>query len=262
MNNFATQSSSSAGQSRRPRGSARTIGQAVRAISGADSQEPSVQLPAVRRQLLRRTAARPNEVTCSEDWLRPDSSRQGPRPARGTCRRDARRRRPAGGPSRYGAVRLGAVPPRRNSTDPGAGYLAMMVPAGAGHDDPRRSARRCIRRDSRGRYRDAGGRAELAAAAGTEGGGQGALPSRPRCPMSSNMQENSRVRVGDVNVGNVTKIERQGWHALVTMRSPATSICRRTRQPPWARPACSDPCTSSWRHRRTCRRRASYATGR
>ena len=26
------------------------------------------------------------------------------------------------------------------------------------------------------------------------------------------------MRVGDVNVGNVTKIERQGWHALVTMR--------------------------------------------
>jgi phospholipid/cholesterol/gamma-HCH transport system substrate-binding protein len=26
------------------------------------------------------------------------------------------------------------------------------------------------------------------------------------------------VRVGDVNVGNVTKIERQGWHALLTMK--------------------------------------------
>jgi len=28
----------------------------------------------------------------------------------------------------------------------------------------------------------------------------------------------SRVRVGDVNVGTVTKIERHGWHALVTMK--------------------------------------------
>jgi phospholipid/cholesterol/gamma-HCH transport system substrate-binding protein len=34
----------------------------------------------------------------------------------------------------------------------------------------------------------------------------------------SYIQQNSRVRVGDVNVGTVTKIERQGWHALVTMR--------------------------------------------
>ena len=39
------------------------------------------------------------------------------------------------------------------------------------------------------------------------------------------MEQNSRVRVGDVTVGNVTKIERQGWHALVTMRA------RRRRRP-------------------------------
>jgi phospholipid/cholesterol/gamma-HCH transport system substrate-binding protein len=37
-------------------------------------------------------------------------------------------------------------------------------------------------------------------------------------PDVNNMQQNSRVRVGDVTVGNVIKIERQGWHALVTMR--------------------------------------------
>ena len=36
-------------------------------------------------------------------------------------------------------------------------------------------------------------------------------------PDVDNIEPNSRVRVGDVNVGNVTKIERQGWHALVTM---------------------------------------------
>jgi len=34
----------------------------------------------------------------------------------------------------------------------------------------------------------------------------------------ANLEENSRVRVGDVTVGNVTRIERQDWHALVTMR--------------------------------------------
>jgi phospholipid/cholesterol/gamma-HCH transport system substrate-binding protein len=37
-------------------------------------------------------------------------------------------------------------------------------------------------------------------------------------PDVTNIQPNSRVRVGDVTVGNVVKIERQGWHALVTMR--------------------------------------------
>lgn len=37
-------------------------------------------------------------------------------------------------------------------------------------------------------------------------------------PDVNNIQQNSRVRVGDVNVGTVTRIERQGWHALLTMR--------------------------------------------
>jgi phospholipid/cholesterol/gamma-HCH transport system substrate-binding protein len=36
-------------------------------------------------------------------------------------------------------------------------------------------------------------------------------------PDVDNIEPNSRVRVGDVNVGTVKKIERQGWHALVTM---------------------------------------------
>lgn len=37
-------------------------------------------------------------------------------------------------------------------------------------------------------------------------------------PDISNIQPNSRVRVGDATVGHITKIELQGWHALVTMR--------------------------------------------
>jgi phospholipid/cholesterol/gamma-HCH transport system substrate-binding protein len=37
-------------------------------------------------------------------------------------------------------------------------------------------------------------------------------------PDVNNIQPNSRVRVADVTIGHVTKIERQGWHALVTMR--------------------------------------------
>jgi phospholipid/cholesterol/gamma-HCH transport system substrate-binding protein len=53
---------------------------------------------------------------------------------------------------------------------------------------------------------------------GTAGGGPGSFEIRAQLPDVSTVQENSRVRVGDVNVGTVTKIERQGWHALVTMR--------------------------------------------
>ena len=47
-------------------------------------------------------------------------------------------------------------------------------------------------------------------------------------PDVDNIEPNSRVRVGDVTVGNVTKIERQGWHALVTMESQRR--CRTARQ--------------------------------
>jgi phospholipid/cholesterol/gamma-HCH transport system substrate-binding protein len=53
---------------------------------------------------------------------------------------------------------------------------------------------------------------------GTEGGGPGSFVIQAQLPDVNNIQPNSRVLVGDVNVGNVTKIERQGWHALVTMR--------------------------------------------
>ncbi len=53
---------------------------------------------------------------------------------------------------------------------------------------------------------------------GTAGGGPGSYEVQAQLPDVTNIQPNSRVRVGDVMVGNVTKIERQGWHALVTMR--------------------------------------------
>src|SRR6201988_2790618 len=53
---------------------------------------------------------------------------------------------------------------------------------------------------------------------GTQGGGAGSYQVQAQMPDVTNIQPNSRVRVGDVTVGNVTKIERQAWHALVTMR--------------------------------------------
>ena len=53
---------------------------------------------------------------------------------------------------------------------------------------------------------------------GTEGNGPGSYQVQAQLPNVTNIQPNSRVRVSDVTVGAVTKIERQGWHALVTMR--------------------------------------------
>jgi phospholipid/cholesterol/gamma-HCH transport system substrate-binding protein len=53
---------------------------------------------------------------------------------------------------------------------------------------------------------------------GTQGHGAGAYTVAAEMPDVENIQQNSRVRVGDVTVGRVTKVERQGWHALVTMR--------------------------------------------
>ncbi|WP_029114205.1 virulence factor Mce family protein [Mycobacterium sp. URHB0044] len=52
---------------------------------------------------------------------------------------------------------------------------------------------------------------------GVQGVGPGAFTIQAQMPDVDNVEENSRVRVGDVNVGTVSKIERQGWNALVTM---------------------------------------------
>jgi phospholipid/cholesterol/gamma-HCH transport system substrate-binding protein len=53
---------------------------------------------------------------------------------------------------------------------------------------------------------------------GTAGGAPGSYTIQAQLPDVVTIQENTRVRVDDVNVGNVTKIELQDWHALVTMR--------------------------------------------
>jgi phospholipid/cholesterol/gamma-HCH transport system substrate-binding protein len=52
---------------------------------------------------------------------------------------------------------------------------------------------------------------------GVAGVGPGSFTVQAQMPDVDNVEQNSRVRVGDVNVGTVSKIERQGWHALVTM---------------------------------------------
>ena len=53
---------------------------------------------------------------------------------------------------------------------------------------------------------------------GTVGNGPGSFLIQAEMPDINNIQPNSRVRVGDATVGHITKIELQGWHALVTMR--------------------------------------------
>ena len=52
---------------------------------------------------------------------------------------------------------------------------------------------------------------------GTKGGGPGSYTVQAQMPDIQNLERNSRVRVNDVTVGTVTKIELQGWHALITM---------------------------------------------
>ena len=52
---------------------------------------------------------------------------------------------------------------------------------------------------------------------GTQGHGPGSFTIQAQMPDVDNVEQNSRVRVGDVNVGTVSRIERQGWNALVTI---------------------------------------------
>ncbi|WP_328353257.1 virulence factor Mce family protein [Mycobacterium sp. NBC_00419] len=67
---------------------------------------------------------------------------------------------------------------------------------------------------------------------GTTGNGPGSFEIKAEMPDINNIQPNSRVRVGDATVGHITKIELQGWHALVTMRldggvaMPANAIAK------------------------------------
>jgi phospholipid/cholesterol/gamma-HCH transport system substrate-binding protein len=53
---------------------------------------------------------------------------------------------------------------------------------------------------------------------GTSGRGPGSYTIKAELPDVDNIDRNSRVRVGDVTVGSVTDIQRQGWHAVLTMQ--------------------------------------------
>src|SRR5262245_35225542 len=53
---------------------------------------------------------------------------------------------------------------------------------------------------------------------GTEGNGPGSFEVQAEMPDVTNIQQNQRVRVADVTVGHITRIDLHGWHALVTMK--------------------------------------------
>ncbi len=53
---------------------------------------------------------------------------------------------------------------------------------------------------------------------GTPGRGPDSFVIQAQMPDVDTLQPNARVRVGDVTVGTVTKIELQDWHAVLTMR--------------------------------------------
>ncbi|MBI3227053.1 MAG: MCE family protein [Mycolicibacterium cosmeticum] len=53
---------------------------------------------------------------------------------------------------------------------------------------------------------------------GVQGQGAGAYTIKAEMPDVDNLDRNSRVRVDDVTVGNVVDIQRQGWHAVITMK--------------------------------------------
>jgi phospholipid/cholesterol/gamma-HCH transport system substrate-binding protein len=52
---------------------------------------------------------------------------------------------------------------------------------------------------------------------GRVGVGPGSYTIQAQMPDVQNLKQNSRVQFNDVLIGNVTKVEHEGWHALVTM---------------------------------------------
>ena len=96
---------------------------------------------------------------------------------------------------------------------------------------------------------------------GTEGGSNGSYTIQAQLPDVVTIQQNTRVRVADVNVGNVTKIEVQGWHALVTMRIngdvhlPANSTAK------VGTTSLLGGCTSNWHRRPTSRLEGELKNG-
>ncbi|MGD1257939.1 MCE family protein [Mycobacterium seoulense] len=85
--------------------------------------------PPLGENLFVGATARPNEVTYSEDWLRPDYV---PPPPPGSPPAPANPEPPANGPPVPGPPPLAAEAPAKPPTNPAAGLRGMMAPPGAG----------------------------------------------------------------------------------------------------------------------------------
>ena len=139
-------------------------------------------------------------MTYSEDWLRPDyvppqaNSPAAPKRSAAACRGSA--------------DRLGRWPDRHD--DPGPGGLMTHATAA---DGVLLAVAVAAAASGCGWH----GLNSLPLP-GTAGRGPGSYTIQAQLPDVRTIEPNSRVRVDDVTVGTVTKIERQGWHALVTMR--------------------------------------------
>ena len=156
--------------------------------------------PPLGENLVVGAMARPNEVTYSEDWMRPDyvppptnaTAAPGMPPAPG----DIHAANPADGLRGLMLPDRGwIVTRRRRAAISLLAALAVVAPGGCGW---------------RG--------LNSVALPGTAGRGPGSFTIQAQLPDVGTLEQNSRVQVGDVTVGNVTKIERQGWHALLTIR--------------------------------------------
>ena len=167
--------------------------------------------------------ARPNEITYSEDWMRPDyvppagtsrAARCTPAPARSANalrRRCRRRRQPRPRPTSQPTN-----PARRSARLDGAARGGIVMARALDAELLTASALAVLSVAAVSACASWHGVNSLPLP-GTQGNGPGAFTIQAQLPDVANIERNSRVRVGDVTVGNVSKIERQGWHALVTM---------------------------------------------
>ena len=164
--------------------------------------------PPLGENLFVGAAARPNEVTYSEDWLRPDYV--PPQPNQTAAQ-------PLGLPPLPAEVACYRIP--------ADGLRGLMVPDGggsmiAGVAAASAAALACWWLWPLVGLAGCGWRGlNSLPLPGTAGRGPGSFTIQAQLPDVGTLEQNSRVRVGDVTVGNVTKIERQGWHALLTMQA-------------------------------------------
>ena len=191
-------------------------------------------------------SARPNEITYSENrlnpnlpppplaevprpWRRPSPTRRGLAPSCAAAQRDAHRSEPGSG-----------------RADGSGGSAVRRVLAAV-------LAVACASALSGCGWRGL----NSLSLPGTEGSEDGSYTIQAQLPDVVVIQQNTRVRVADVNVGNVTKIEVQDWHALVTMRINNDVHLPANAPPRSGRPACWGRCTSNWPRPPMRRRRAN-----